>query len=81
VSGYYLMYRLVVATFFLSTIVFGFSVSKYRNYWLIYLSDIGILLQTLHLVIAAAVPVRLLFTHQKGDAFYLSAHSSKIRQL
>uniref|UniRef100_A0A0P5H5V0 Rost n=1 Tax=Daphnia magna TaxID=35525 RepID=A0A0P5H5V0_9CRUS len=65
VSGYYLIYRFVVAALFLSIIVFGLSISKHPNYWIIYFSHVGILLQTLHLIIAAAIPVQLLLNPSK----------------
>lgn len=67
VSGYYLIYRFVLAALFLLTIVFGLSTSKDPNYWIIYFSHIGLILQTLHLIIAAAVPVQLLLVPAKGD--------------
>lgn len=66
-SGYYLIYRFVVAALFIAIIVFGLSISKHPNSWIIYFSHVGILLQTLHLIIAAAIPVQLLLNPSKGD--------------
>lgn len=60
VSGHYLVYRFVVAALFLAVVTFCGSRSNHPEYWMIYLSHIGLILQTLHLAISAAVPVQLL---------------------
>lgn len=63
----YLIYRFVVAALLLSISVFCLSVSQHPNYWFIYLSHNGLILQTIHLGVAAALPVQLLLTPPKGE--------------
>lgn len=71
VSGHYLIYRFTVAALFLSVVTYCGSRSNHPEYWLIYLSHIGLILQTLHLVISAAVPVQLLLLPGRGNLYFL----------
>ncbi|KZS20165.1 putative Rolling stone [Daphnia magna] len=77
VSGYYLIYRFVVAALLLSISVFCLSVSQHPNYWFIYLSHNGLILQTIHLGVAAALPVQLLLTPPKDGFDNSLSHSSR----
>lgn len=68
ISGYYMAYRFMTAALFLSVLVFCTSRSSHPDYWFIYLSHIGFILQTLHLMVSAAVPVQFLLLSQNGKA-------------
>ncbi|KAI9556268.1 hypothetical protein GHT06_018842 [Daphnia sinensis] len=75
VSGYYLIYRFGAVALLLSITVFCLSTSPHPDYWFIYLSHLGLVLQTVHLGIAAAIPVQLLLTPPK-DGFENSLSNS-----
>ena len=64
VCGYYVTYRWILAAFFLSILVTSGTLSPHPEYWFVYLTDLGFLVQSLHLVVSASVPVQLLLQSQ-----------------
>lgn len=60
VSGGYITYRFVVAGFLFSILVANGSTDTRPELWFIYLTDLGLLTQTLHLVLSAALTVQYL---------------------
>ena len=79
VSGPYILYRFLAAALFLSVVVYCGARSNHPEYWLIYLSHIGLILQTLHLTLSAAVPVQLLLLSDRGNIYTQCAHSKTYR--
>ena len=65
VCGYFIFYRCVLAALFLAILVTDTTTSSKPQYWFIYLTDLGFLIQTLHLVTSAAVTIQLLL-HSKS---------------
>lgn len=60
ISGWYVTYRFLLAAFFLSVLVASGSTSTKPHLWFIYLTHLGFLVQTVHLVVSAALQVELL---------------------
>lgn len=54
-------YRLLLAALFLSILVANGVASTKGLYWFIYLTHWGLILQTLQLMVSAAVPIQQLF--------------------
>lgn len=59
-SGSYITYRFVAAGFLFAILVANGSTESRPDLWFIYLTDLGLLAQTLHLVISAALTVQYL---------------------
>lgn len=68
ISFYYATYRCLAAALFLSILVASGTTSESPTYWFIYLTDLGFLIQTLHLVTSAAVIVQQLVHYHTGLA-------------
>lgn len=68
VCGYYVSYRCLAAALFIAILVAnGCTTTQLASYWFIYLTQLGFIIQTLHLMIAAAVPIQLLLRSQLKD--------------
>ena len=70
ISGYFIIYRCIIAALFLSILVADGSITDHPEYFFIYLTNLGFLLQTLHLVVSAALPIQQVLYFQSGIANY-----------
>lgn len=67
ICGYYVTYRCLTAALFLAILVANGSITTKSTYWFIYLTQLGFVLQTLHMMVSAAVPIQQLLYAQKGN--------------
>lgn len=81
VSGYYVSYRCLAAALFIAILVANGCTTTQASYWLIYLTQLGFIIQTLHLMIAAAVPIQLLLRSQSKDPSQINSNHANTIQL
>jgi hypothetical protein len=58
----------VTAAFFLSVLVANGSISTTPTYFFIYLTNLGFIIQTLHLVVSIAIPIELVLQKANNEA-------------
>jgi hypothetical protein len=67
INGYFIFYRFVAAAFFLSVLVANGSISTTPKFFFIYLTNLGFIIQTLHLVVSLAIPIELILLQKAND--------------
>ncbi|KZS09735.1 putative Rolling stone [Daphnia magna] len=67
ISGFFVFYRFLAAAFFLSVLVANGSISETPTYFFIYLTNLGFIIQTLHLVLSAVVPIEILLQKSNDE--------------
>lgn len=65
ISGYFILYRFIVAALFLSILVAYGSTTESPSYFFIYMTNLGFIIETLHFVISAFVPIEFLLLKQR----------------
>lgn len=65
-SGLYVSYRFFTAGLFLSLLVVRGTTTRSPEHFFIFLTNLGFIIQTLHLVVSAVLPVQHLLNISKG---------------